>query len=311
MSFAADVAWLHHVHGLSQAEIADRRGLSRMKVHRLLQQAYESGIVRIFIDRVPTFCAELEAGLIDRFGLTSCVIVPDAVPAPSMFDCMAAVSSAGAMFLHGMLESTEARTIGIGSGRTMAATVRAMPTLSRPATTFVSLTGDFAVLNNANPFEVINTLIQKTGGKGNAFTAPLIVETKEDRELFLRQRAVAGAMALVEQAEFFFTGLGNVGENSFFDSYGLVTKPELEELKDLDIAADISGNLVNSKGEFIVNGLAQRMLGVKPSELRTHKLIMVAGGVEKSKAAIAALRTGCVNGLITDEVVARIVLENT
>jgi DNA-binding transcriptional regulator LsrR (DeoR family) len=308
LSLAADVAWLHLVQRLTQAEIADRRGLSRMKVHRLLQLAYENGLVRVFVDRAPSFCMDLENELISSFGLTSCMVAPDGIKGADMFASMAAVSTAAASFLFGRMEPTEPRTVGIGSGRTMAATARALPSISRPETTFASLTGDFAVLNDANPFEVINTLTIKTGGKGHAFTAPLIVDTPEDRDLFLRQRSVAHAMNLLENADFFFTGLGHVGRNSFFESYGLLSKAELEEVRDLDVAADIAGNLLSAKGEFITGGIARRTLGIGPAALFSHELVVVAGGVEKSKAALAALRSGSVNGFITCEGVANRVL---
>lgn len=310
LSQASDVAWLHHIHGLSQAEIADRRGLSRMKVHRLIQLGYDSGLVRVFVDSVPTYCSELETQLIKRFGLTACMVVPDAEPEPDMFATMPAISSAAAMMLFGKLESTEPRTIGIGSGRTMAATTHALPPVRRPETSFVSLTGDFAVLNDANPFEVINTLVTKTGGKGHAFTAPLVVESREDRDLFLRQRGVSLAMDLVRNADFFFTGLGNVEKNSFLASYGLMSEEELQQqLRDLDIAADVAGNLMNSQGEFIKGGVAERMLAVNREELFAHPLIIVGGGSEKARAMLAALRSGCVNGVVTNEGVARSVLK--
>ena len=312
LSQAADVAWLHHVYGLSQAEIASRRGLSRMKVHRLIQLGYESGLVRVFVDSIPTYCVALETELMERFGLTSCTVVPDAEDAPNMFASMRPLSCAAAMMLFGKLESTEPRTIGIGSGRTMAATTRELPPLRRPETSFVSLTGDFAVLNDANPFEVINTLVTKTGGKGHAFTAPLVVESREDRDLFLRQRAISLAMDLARSADFFFTGLGHVGSNSFFESYGLISERVLkEQIRDLDIVADVAGNLLNSHGEFVKEGIAERMLAVSHEELLAHPLIIVGGGIEKAKAMLSALRSGCVNGIVTNESVARSVLETS
>lgn len=308
LSLAADVAWLHLIHRLTQAEVADRRGMSRMKVHRLLQLAYDSGLVRVFVDRSPTFCIDLENELIARFGLTSCIVAPDETERPDMFAAMPGVAAAAASFLHGRLEPTEARTIGIGSGRTMAATARALPSITRPATRFVSLTGDFAVLDGANPFEVINTLVTKTGGRGHAFTAPLIVETSEDRDMFLRQRGVARAMALARNADFYVCGLGHIGANSFFGSYELLSEAELEEVRTLGIVADVAGNLVDARGGFVTAGLARRTLGVDLAALASHELFIVAGGVEKAAATLAALRSGCVDGIILSEGLARMAL---
>lgn len=281
-----------------------------MKVHRLIQLGHENGLVRILVNRVPDGCAVLETQLIQRFGLTSCTVAPDLNPAPDMFESMQAVATAGASYFFGRLESTDARVIGIGSGRTMARTAEALPPLPRPNISFVSLTGDFAVLNDANPFEMMNLLIRKTGGKGHAFTAPLIVDSVKDRALFMRQRAVAHVMNIAHEADFFFTGLGHVGPHSFLDSYNLVTEADIKWLRDRDVVGDIAGNLMDSAGRFVEDGLAERMLVVPSNDLRTRHLVIVVGGVEKWMALRGALRSGCVNGLITHAALAQKVLED-
>ena len=172
-----EIAWMHYVGGLTQAQIATRRGLSKMKVHRFVQAAHEQGLVKIFVNNVPTNCMELESRLIEDYGLSSCTIVPDVNELQTMDISMPAVASAGARFLHGRLESTDQMILGIGSGRTMSAIVKAMPAIKRKKAEFISVTGDFAALSDANPFEVIHALIDKTEGKGYAFTAPLIVDS--------------------------------------------------------------------------------------------------------------------------------------
>jgi len=75
-----EAAWLYFVEGLTQAQIATRRGLSRMRVHRLIQAAQEKGYVKIFVDRVPSHCTGIENELIDRFCLTRCTIATAAHP---------------------------------------------------------------------------------------------------------------------------------------------------------------------------------------------------------------------------------------
>lgn len=301
-----DAAWLHFVEGLTQAEIAERRGLSRMKVHRLIQLARDKGLVRFFVERVPSDCLELETRLMDRYGLTSCTVVP--ATGKDMDSSLDVVAVAGARFLFGMLEPTTSRTIGIGSGRTIARVVHSLPALARPNTTFTSITGDFAELNEANPKEVVNALIRKTGGAGFALPAPLVADSQADRDLFLRQRSVAAALKAATKADFFLVGIGHVGKNSFWDKWNLVSGNELLEFEKQRIVADIAGHLIDADGNLGNGNLASRLVSIDYAILRSRPVYAVCGGVEKAQALRVVLKSGLLAGLIVTSNLAKLVL---
>ncbi len=304
-----EIAWMHYVGGLTQAQIATRRGLSKMKVHRFVQTAHEQGLVKIFVNNVPTNCMDLESRLIERYGLSSCTIVPDVNELQTMDVSMPAVASAGARFLHGRLENTDQMILGIGSGRTMSAIVKAMPTIKRKKAEFISVTGDFAALSDANPFEVIHALIDKTGGKGYAFTAPLIVDSEADRDLFLRQRSIRESFERLRDASMIMIGVGHVGPGSFFRSFGLITDAEQGEMIRQGVAADLAGNLIDDTGAFIDSGIAKRMLGMERDLMHDREIVAVCAGIEKWQAARAALRSGLLNGFISSFSVAQRILD--
>lgn len=305
-----EIAWMHYVGGLTQAQIATRRGLSKMKVHRFVQAAHEQGLVKIFVNNVPTDCMNLEDRLIAQFSLDSCTIVPDVDEPQTMDVSMPAVASAGARFLHGRLENTDQMVVGIGSGRTMSAIVKAMPTIRRKKAEFISVTGDFAALSDANPFEVIHALIDKTQGKGYAFTAPLVVDSASDRELFLRQRSIRSSFDRLRDASMIMIGIGHIGPGSFFRSFGLITDAEQGDMLREGVVADLAGNLINDNGVFIDTGVAKRMLGMERDLLHEREVVTVCAGIEKWQAARAALRTGCINGFISSRAVAERILNS-
>lgn len=303
-----DVAWMHYVAGLTQAEIANRRGLSKMKVHRLVQAAHDAGIVQIFVDSVPSDCERLERDLMSRYGLTSVTVVPDDGLPPTMDGSLASVASAGARFLHGRLESTEPTVIGIGSGRTMSRVVRNLPAVRRPKTTFVSVTGNFASLEDANPYEVIHILLNRTQGAGLAVTAPLLVDSEEDRELFLRQKSIARALEENRKASLIMIGIGHIGDGSFLSVFGLLDEKDLAALEQEGAVADIAGNLMDVDGKFLDTPIARRMIGLDRSLFGEKEIVAVCSGLEKWKAARAALRSGGLKGLITSQSLAQKVL---
>lgn len=291
-----EAAWLHLVEGLTQAEIAERRGLSPVKVHRLVQAAQKKGFVRVFMDRVPSICVKLETRLMSEFGLRSCTVVPTSGRG-DMFDSLDVVGTAGARFLYGMLDSTERRIIGIGSGRTIARVVRHLPPINRPNTTFVSITGDFASMSEANPMEVVHTLMRKTGGSGYALTAPLIVDDRKDRDLFLRQRSVRDTLEKAADAEFFLIGIGHFGRNSFLDRWGLVSDADKDALDDT-IVADLAGHLIGIDGKPKPCKLAERLISLNLHTLASRPVYAICCGVEKKNALKAALRSGLLDGLV-------------
>ena len=69
-------AWLYHAHGLTQKDIADRLGIARTTVIRLLDEARKRGEVRIWIDEGDGECVALALALEERLGLSEAIVVP-------------------------------------------------------------------------------------------------------------------------------------------------------------------------------------------------------------------------------------------
>ena len=59
----ARIAWFYYHDGLTQSEISDRLGLTRLKVSRLLEKGHQSGIIRVQINSRFEGCLEYETQL--------------------------------------------------------------------------------------------------------------------------------------------------------------------------------------------------------------------------------------------------------
>ena len=70
------VAWLYFHEELTQGEIGERMGLTRLKVNRLLQAGREAGLIRVVINTAFRDCVALEGELTREFGLTRAIVVP-------------------------------------------------------------------------------------------------------------------------------------------------------------------------------------------------------------------------------------------
>ena len=76
ISLMVDIASMYYYEGLTQNEIAQRLGMTRLRVNRLLQEAKEQGIVRIEIVNPITNSAEVAAQLAALYRLRDVVVVP-------------------------------------------------------------------------------------------------------------------------------------------------------------------------------------------------------------------------------------------
>src|SRR5438132_9754874 len=73
---ATRAAWLYFVAGLTQAQVAKKLGLNRIRVNRLLAEARDRGLVQIRITGRLADCVALEDRLVKRFGLSEAIVVP-------------------------------------------------------------------------------------------------------------------------------------------------------------------------------------------------------------------------------------------
>jgi len=68
------IASHYYLDNLTQAQIAARMGLSRVRVVRLLKKARALGIVEIRIQTPPSLRTSLETALVNRFGLRQALL---------------------------------------------------------------------------------------------------------------------------------------------------------------------------------------------------------------------------------------------
>lgn len=306
---AIDIAWLHYVGGLTQADIAERRNISKATVHRLIKAAHENGDVRVFVQGNTEKRLNLEQALCELFQLECCLIAPsfDAdIPVEKQID---AVASLGAQYLYAYLDTHKTGVIALGAGRTMASMARSFVRINRPDIEFVNLTGEFSVFTVGQSPEVIRRLADRTGGTGYAIAAPMLANTPEDRDVLIHQRGTQVAFEKIKEASISFNGIGHLNRHSFLTEFDLITEQEVQKLKDIGVVADFSGHLLDQAGEIIECSVSQRMISCDIEILRQKKNIAMAAGAEKAPAILSVLRAGLLCGLMVDEDTAQKVLE--
>ena len=73
-------AWMYHIEGLTQSQIADRLGVGRVTVVRLLSDARNRNEVRINIVGQLSECFQLGKELEKKFDIQEVIVVPSSEP---------------------------------------------------------------------------------------------------------------------------------------------------------------------------------------------------------------------------------------
>ncbi len=295
----------YYLDGASKSEIAEELGISRFKVARLLERARREGIVRIEIDPLP----ELELGLADelarRHGIRGAVVVrtiglPDELR-------HAQLGRAAAAILADSLEATD--VLGISWGRTLHAMVEELPRL--PGCSVVQLVGSVPTLDLAvNSLELVRRLAERATGPVYPLYAPLLVESGDMADALLRDPLAAKTTGMFDSLTRAAVGIGA------WTATGSTIRAALSdrEARELDAAggvADLCSIVLDADGRQVrAAGLPDRSIAIREAQLRrVPDVIAIAGGVAKVPAIRAALRSGLIHRLVTDEEAGRLLLD--
>lgn len=298
-SLAARAAWLHHIGGLTQNEVATRLNVPNAKAHRLVARAGRDGLVRVFVDGEIERCVQLERQLCRAYGLSFCEVAPelDDEPLP-----LRSLGSIGARFLHLSCERGADPIIGLGYGRTLAACVGHLPRLEMKKMCFVSLLGGFTRRFAANPFDVINRIAERTQAEAYGLPVPFCLNSAEDRAVMMAQHGIDEVFALARAATLHLVGIGTVdGHAASLATSGMVKHHEFDEVARAGGQGEILGQFFDARGRQVETELSDRITSLPLDELKGGKIVAVAGGTAKPGAIRAVLASGVLHGLLTDE----------
>ncbi|MGE5599640.1 MAG: sugar-binding transcriptional regulator [Bacteroidota bacterium] len=301
-------ARLYYEEDLTQQEIADLLGLSRVTIHALLKKARAEGIVRIqVVTDEPGTEAALAERLKARFGLRHAVVVS----CPDGPDDLIQrhLGLAGARLLESLLNDGD--TLGCSWGRTLWEVARALKPLHKRINV-VQLNGGLGrVLDERSPGELARRLAQIFGGSYYYLHAPGIVENRGIRDALLSDGAIAATMARARSAAVAACGVGSLVRSSLVE-FGCLDGHQAEEYLAQGIVGDICLRFFDRDGRIRPTDLDDRVIGLSVEELRAIPCVVgIGGGAAKRDAIRGALLSGLLDICVTDAASASYVLEDT
>jgi deoxyribonucleoside regulator len=310
MEMLAEVARQYYERFLTQAEIAQNIGVSRSQISRYLKAAQEAGIVQITIALPASSDPELEAALRARFRHLRDVTVVPTTSASNPATVLSRVAGAGARMLGGLVQADD--TLSVGAGRTLAQLVAALEPRRQDGVVVVQAMGNVGHEGHEIDYNAIAYgVAQAFGGRVFQINAPAILAVPYLADDMERSHASIGnAVARARSADVFVIGLGTLASDTLFVSTGLLTEADITAVAATDPAGDICGRFYDAKGKPIATPFDERIVGIRLDDLRKARTVLaVASGIDKAKPMLGALKGGYLTHIVTDDVVAREVLD--
>jgi deoxyribonucleoside regulator len=305
--FMVQAAKLYYDLDRNQSEIAQELGLTRWQVGRLLQEARETGIVRIEIVPRSQRRPDLEAKLQALWGLREAIVVPGPAPGPAKDEGPAdeaiaidAVAQAAAQYLAAL--APRPGLVGVSWGRTMTAVARRLPPRWNEGVQVVLLNGATAIRGTAFRTNAVAEGFAEAGpGSATLLPVPAIVGNPATRAVLEADPVIAGILDTARAAPVACFGMGPMASRSVHVDSGYLDAGEIEALQRAGAVGDVLGRFLDAEGRIVSPELDARTIGLRPEALRekSHS-IGVAAGAQKAGIARACLVAGFVNVLVTD-----------
>src|SRR5437870_10358979 len=300
---AARVARQFYLEGVAKVDIAERLGISRFRVARLLDSAREAGMVRIEIG-LPggSLDTGLSAELCSAFGLRHAYAFN--VPDDDYLALRRRMGEAAGEVLMDII--TPADVLGMSWARSLTGLAAALTRM--PPCPIVQLTGAVPPPDGRDLLDLVRSVARIGGGTAHVFYAPMILDDAQMAAAIRRQGDIAGAFALLPSVTIAVVAIGAwaPGLSTIYDA---VTPEERDTLAALGVRAEMAGVFLGEDGRPVTTPLDSRMIVTPGSVLeRIPFVLSVAYGVAKSPAVCAAIRGRLVHGLVTHASLARAML---
>ena len=299
------IAYWYYTLGMTQDEIAKRLSFTRQRVNQIINSLVELGIVNITIQGYERDNIELECQLIDRFGLKQTVIASDYGERKTV---MYKVANVAAQYLNDTIRQGD--IIGVSWGRTLSEVVDQMVYHKRNDCRVVQLMGAQNIEQKVEKSdEIARNLANKLDCSSYMLYAPVVVEHEMTKQMLLKERSIRASFEMMNRCNIAVIGVGELTETATMCTRGHITKEDIRILRDAGFVGDLAMNPIREDGSWNDCPLTDRLLNASMECLRNiDNVILVACGDAKVGAIRAALKTGCIDILITDETTGRKVL---
>lgn len=300
----ARAVWLYHVEGITQNDIAQQLGVSRVMVVRLLADARRRNEVRVTVSVPLAELTELERRIERSFGVGRVIVAPFADPSG---DPVRVIAAAAGNFISGLMKP--GLTVGVGWGRTLYNSLPFIGGETLEDFRVISLLGGIAAARRFNPAEFAWQFAELFQGEGFLIPAPAVVDSPETKHALLERCGLAAIFEMASNLDVALLSVGGISTLTTSYRTGYITEAERRSLIEAGAVGDVLYNFIGEDGTPVTHEVNQRVISADLEVLRRcPERVLISGGREKRLAIKAAMKTLSPTTLITDEQTAQALL---
>lgn len=300
---------MHYEENLKQNEIAERLGISKATVSRIIQYAKDIGIVEYKINTpYPEEILWLEKELEKKFRLMEAIVVD--VESEDESEIKRAIARETAKYLTRVLK--QGMFIGVSSGTTLAEVPNYIENNKNNDYVFVPMVGgngQYIPGIQTNNIALNFARVFKADAK--VLHAPAMTERIENKRMLVEDPGIKSVLTLTEKLDIALMGIGSSTLQSTVKMIAeFIKNEELERIREKGAVADICNIFIDAEGSGEGFESNERVVGITLEDLKkTPVRIGVAGHMSKLEAIHGVVKTKIINILITDVNVAKALVE--
>lgn len=306
----AEVADLYYIKNLTQEHVAERIGVSRSNVSRMLKEARERGLVEIRVHAPLAPARDLQEKLTRRLSLSECLVLADSASGGDESSAVIEhLSAFGARYLQENI--ADDAVLGVSWSGTVHHVVSARYLREKPNATAVQLMGSIGgSIVELDGVSITARLADVLGAKAHYLHAPMLVASALVRDGLLRDPHISKTLQVARNADAMVVSVGAINRSSGQYRTGYLDDNDLAYIRDQGAVGDICGSYFSASGTPVPLEMNERTIAIEFEEMKDipHR-VGVSGGPHKALPNIGAVRAGLLNILITDEATARQMLD--
>ncbi len=296
----------YYIEELGQQEIAEKMGVSRSQVSRMLTQAKAAGIVNITIKNPFSEEQKYERWLTQRFNLLDAIVIDAPETAPYEFGRRAA--QAMTELLSAALKDNT--TFGVMAGTAINSISENIGPIDRKGLQVIPLVGGVGSQGNWQANLNARNFGEKFNAKYMSLNAPHVVNSLELRNALVNEPEIADVLAQGRKSTTALVGIGQVSSSATIFGTNVFSQAEMGELLEKGAVASICSSFLDANGNVIDFSACPRMIGMTVEEMKQiPKVIGIAWSQEKVPAIAATLRGHWVDILVTSLATAKAIQE--
>ena len=302
------ISSMYYLQSLNQQEIANKLGISRPMVSRLLKQAREANIVQIKVLPSVGDYVDLEDKLEKKYHLDEAIIIDPDFPESQKLTSQQIGIVASEYLLRTIKDND---IIGLTWGTTLRSFVDAVPPIGTKNVHVVQILGGLGRPESLlYPPSICNRLASMLNCSLTILPLPGVIGNKESKDAYLTDVNVLKAFDIIKKVNVAYVGIGSMSKDSITMQNNIVSGEDRDYLIRKGAVGDIGLRFFDIHGKPVQSNFDERVMGVTLDQIKNIKhVIGVAGGPEKHDAVLGVLNGHYLNVLITDAYLAKKLVE--